>query len=48
MNAGEGDYLPLARAQTIHPAPSEVMIGAFGNLRPVGEHGHDHEHRRRH
>ncbi len=51
MNAGEGDYMPLAHAQTIHPALSEVVIGAFGNLRPVGahshhhhDHGHDHEH----
>ena len=40
MHAGNGDggelyRRPLARAQTIHPALSEVMIGAFGNLRRV-------------
>lgn len=44
MNAGEQDYMPLARAQTIHPALSEVVIGAFGNLRPVGAHAHHHDH----
>jgi dihydrolipoamide dehydrogenase len=44
MNAGDEDYLPLARAQTIHPALSEVLIGAFGNLRPVGEGAHHHHH----
>jgi len=44
MNAGDEDYLPLARAQTIHPALSEVVIGAFGNLRPVGEGAHHHHH----
>jgi dihydrolipoamide dehydrogenase len=51
MNAGEGDYMPLARAQTIHPALSEVVIGAFGNLRPVGAHAHhhhDHAHEHEH
>lgn len=49
MNAGEGDYMPLARAQTIHPALSEVVIGAFGNLRPVGTHAHHHhEHTHSH
>ncbi len=42
MNTEEQDYLPLARAQTIHPALSEVVVGAFGNLRPVGEHRHEH------
>jgi dihydrolipoamide dehydrogenase len=44
MNAGEQDYWPLAVAQTIHPALSEVVAGAFGNLRPVGEHVHEHVH----
>jgi len=44
MNAGEQDYWPLALAQTIHPALSEVVVGAFGNLRPVGEHIHEHVH----
>jgi mycothione reductase len=33
MNAEEQNYWPLARAQTIHPALSEVVVGAFGNLR---------------
>ncbi len=33
MNAGDGDYDPLINAQTIHPALSEVIIQAFGNLR---------------
>jgi dihydrolipoamide dehydrogenase len=44
MNSGEQDYWPLARAQTIHPALSEVVVGAFGNLRPVGEHRHEDVH----
>lgn len=42
MNAGDGDYWPLAQAQTIHPALSEAVVGAFGNLQPVGEHDHEH------
>lgn len=42
MNAEEQNYLPLARAQTIHPALSEVVVGALGNLRPVGAHRHEH------
>jgi mycothione reductase len=44
MNTEDQDYLPLARAQTIHPALSEVVVGALGNLRPVGEHSHEHVH----
>ena len=44
MNTEVQDYSPLARAQTIHPALSEVVVGAFGNLRPVGEHRHEHLH----
>ncbi|MDY7042446.1 MAG: dihydrolipoyl dehydrogenase [Chloroflexota bacterium] len=44
MNTEEQNYLPLAMAQTIHPALSEVVVGAFGNLRPVGEHEHHHQH----
>lgn len=35
MNAGDEDYSPLVRAQTIHPALSEVILQAFGNLREV-------------
>ena len=42
MHADEGTYLPLARAQTIHPALSEVTVGALGNLRAAGEHEHHH------
>ncbi len=42
MNAGDEDYMPLARAQTIHPALSEVVIGAFGNLRPANFEPHEH------
>jgi len=44
MNAEEQNYMPLARAQTIHPALSEVVVGALGSLRPVGEHRHEHHH----
>jgi mycothione reductase len=44
MNTEEQNYWPLARAQTIHPALSEVVVGAFGNLRPVGTHRHEHFH----
>lgn len=42
MNTEVQDYSPLARAQTIHPALSEVVVGAFGNLRPLTEHRHEH------
>lgn len=44
MNTPTGDYMPFARAQTIHPALSEVVINALGSLRPVGEHAHTHGH----
>jgi len=44
MNTDDQSYTPLARAQTIHPALSEVVIRAFGNLQPVGEHAHVHHH----
>jgi dihydrolipoamide dehydrogenase len=45
MYADEGTYLPLARAQTIHPALSEVTVGALGSLRLAGHHDHEgHEH----
>jgi dihydrolipoamide dehydrogenase len=44
MNADEGTYLPLARAQTIHPALSEVVVGALGNLQFAGAHEHHHHH----
>jgi mycothione reductase len=42
MNAEKGDFLPLTRTQVIHPALSEVVIGAFANLAPVGPHHHHH------
>jgi len=45
MHTDDQSYLPLARAQTIHPALSEVVVGAFGNLMPVDEHVHEHAHR---
>jgi dihydrolipoamide dehydrogenase len=59
MNAGDGDYLPLVKAQTIHPAMEEIMVRAFGNLRPGkgqekyfgghhGGHQHSHEHGEEH
>ncbi|MCK5253439.1 MAG: dihydrolipoamide dehydrogenase, partial [Thermoplasmata archaeon] len=44
-------FYPLARAQVIHPALSEVVVRAFGNLQhpagAPGEHGHSgqgHDH----
>jgi hypothetical protein len=42
MNAGRQDYMPLAVSQTIHPALSEAVVNAFGRLRAVGEHVHEH------
>jgi mycothione reductase len=42
MNTQENNFWALARAQTIHPALGEVVVAAFGNLVPVGEHGHQH------
>ena len=54
MNAGDGTYTPLAKAQTIHPAMEEIMVRAFGNMRPGRgqethhpqghSHGHKHSH----
>jgi hypothetical protein len=41
MNAGGQDYYPLANAQVIHPALSEVVVSAFANMAPPG---HVHEH----
>ena len=37
MNAGNGGYVPMAKAQVIHPALSEVVIRAFANLIPPKE-----------
>ena len=48
MNAGiaEEQYLTngLPDIQKINPALSEVVVGAFGSLRPVGAHRHEHVH----
>ncbi|MCL5316671.1 MAG: dihydrolipoyl dehydrogenase [Thaumarchaeota archaeon] len=44
MNAGDEDYTPLARAQTIHPALSEAVVAAFGNLRPANFEPQEHRH----
>lgn len=51
MNAGHEDYFPMADAQVIHPALSEVVINAFANLRLPEHlhhlyhtHNHDHDH----
>jgi dihydrolipoamide dehydrogenase len=41
MNAGDRDYMPLADSQVIHPALSEVVINAFGNMAPP-DHVHAH------
>jgi mycothione reductase len=41
MNAGQRDYIPLADSQVIHPALSEVVINAFGNMAPP-DHVHAH------
>jgi dihydrolipoamide dehydrogenase len=50
MHTDERNYMPLARAQTIHPALSEVVVGAFANLRPVADqrHAYAHEHAHSH
>jgi dihydrolipoamide dehydrogenase len=48
MHADGGTYLPLARAQTIHPALSEVAIGALGNLRVAGQHDNTQERHEHH
>lgn len=41
MNAGDQTLNPLARSQTIHPALSECVVNAFGNLSDP-EHHHEH------
>jgi dihydrolipoamide dehydrogenase len=51
MNSDDQDYMPMARAQVIHPALSEVVINAFANLQDpdhVHDHGHAHEHQHEH
>ncbi len=42
MNAGDQDYYPVADAQVIHPALSEVVVNALANLAPPG-HAHHHQ-----
>ena len=42
MVSGNGDYGPIARGMHIHPALSEVVQNAFGNLQDP-EHKHEHE-----
>jgi dihydrolipoamide dehydrogenase len=45
MNTDKQDYIPMVRSQVIHPALSEVVARAFGNLMPPGHvHRHQHEH----
>ncbi|QLH75743.1 MAG: dihydrolipoyl dehydrogenase [Methanomassiliicoccales archaeon] len=40
MNAGDQTFIPIAKSQTIHPALSEVVVNAFGNLEdPDHVHG---------
>jgi dihydrolipoamide dehydrogenase len=48
MNAGDQTFYPLARAQIIHPALSEVVVRAFASLThpegAPGDHGHGPAH----
>jgi mycothione reductase len=44
MNAGDQSYLPMARSQVIHPALSEVLIGALGRLSDPEAVGDEHLH----
>jgi dihydrolipoamide dehydrogenase len=52
MYTNDQTYIPMARAQIIHPALSEVVVRAFGNMQPVGgqahHHGHGHGHEHQH
>jgi dihydrolipoamide dehydrogenase len=41
MNAGDQSFIPLAQSQTIHPALSEAVVGAFARLHA---HGREDEH----
>lgn len=46
MSSGDQTYLPLARAQIIHPTLTEALASAFSQLRPVNfeaEHAHRHD-----
>lgn len=45
MSSGDQTFLPLARAQIIHPTLSEALASAFGQLTPANfeiEHTHNH------
>jgi dihydrolipoamide dehydrogenase len=44
MNSENQTYAPLVRAQVIHPAMSEVLTAAFGNLRPANFEVEHHHH----
>ncbi|MGE5379403.1 MAG: dihydrolipoyl dehydrogenase [Candidatus Saccharibacteria bacterium] len=44
MNCGDQSYLPMAHSQIIHPALSEVLIGAMGRLREPEGPQHKHVH----
>ncbi len=43
MNTDNGSFIPSRRAMYIHPALSEVVRNAFGNLAPI-DGGHQHHH----
>ena len=46
MVSGDQTYMPLARAQIIHPTLSEALASAFGRLEPANfEPEHRHVHR---
>jgi len=42
MNAGDMSYMPMARSQVIHPALSEVLISALGQLSDPEQLEHVH------
>jgi len=44
MNSENRTSAPLARSQIIHPALSEVLVKAFGSLRPVNFEPENHHH----
>ena len=48
MNAEDGTYAPLVRAQVIHPSLAEVVSRAFGALQHAGPGGHEHHHEHAH
>ena len=45
MSSGDRTYIPLARAQIIHPTLTEVLAAAFGRLTPVNFTPEHHHHR---